>query len=166
MYQINDYVVAGSMGICKVNAICVPDFSKDDQLCYVLQPVESQGDVIYVSIDKNKLQMRKIISKLEAEDYIGNLSSIEPVWYDNDKTREAAYKEALKSGNCMQWIQMTKGLYLKKQERNEKGKKLSQTDEKNFRQAERLLMGELALALEIPLEQVMTYIEEQMESQQ
>lgn len=163
MYQINDYVVAGSMGICKINEICIPDFAKDEQLCYVLQPVGNQVDVIYVSVNNNKLQMRKIISKAEAKGYIVNFPNIEPICYENDKVREAAYKNTLRSGDCMQRIQMTKGLYLKKQERIEKGKKLSQTDEKNFRQAEQLLMEELALALEIPLERVMTYIEEQIE---
>ena len=53
MYQINDLVMYGSIGVCKVTDITKPDFagSDEEKLYYVLEPVS------YTHLDVYKRQV-------------------------------------------------------------------------------------------------------------
>ena len=70
----------------------------------------------------------------------------------NDKQREERYKEALKTCDCRVWVSMIKALYLRKQDRIEHKKKVTDLDERYFRMAEDYLNSELSLALDISKE--------------
>lgn len=163
MYEINEYVVIANIGICKIIDICSPDFAQEEVLYYKIQPLNNPNDTIYVPINNDKVLMRKIISKQEVNDFIMQMPSIEPVWFENEKDMEFSYKEAMKSNDCYEWIKMIKGLYMKKQERIKQGKKPSQTSEKRFNKAQDTLMKEFAIALDIPIEEALSYIENKIE---
>jgi CarD family transcriptional regulator len=55
-----------------------------------------------------------------------------------------------------------KGLYVRKQDRNRKGKDLSQQEERLFRTAEKLFYSEIAYSLDIPMDDVVDYISEKV----
>ena len=78
----------------------------------------------------------------------------------NDKQREERYKEALKTCDCRVWVSMIKALYLRKQDRIEHKKKVTDLDERYFRMAEDYLNSELSIALDISREKVTEYIKE------
>jgi CarD family transcriptional regulator len=50
-------------------------------------------------------------------------------------------------------------VYVKQQQKNSEGKKLGQVDERYMKQAEDMLYSELAIVLDIPKENMKTYIE-------
>lgn len=164
MYEVNDYIVVGNIGICKVTDICSPDFAKKGEVYYKVQPLNNPSDTIYIPIHNEKVLMRRVISKEEVNEFIMQMPTIEPVWFDNEKEMELSFKEALKSNDCYEWIKMVKGLYMKKQERIKQGKKPSQTNEKRFNKAQDMLMKEFAIALEIPVEETLNYIENKLET--
>ncbi len=56
----------------------------------------------------------------------------------NDKQREERYKEALKTCDCRVWVSMIKALYLRKQDRIEHKKKVTDLDERYFSHGRRL----------------------------
>ena len=67
-------------------------------------------------------------------------------------------KEALKTCDCRVWVSMIKALYLRKQDRIEHKKKVTDLDERYFRMAEDYLNSELSLALDISKEKINEYI--------
>lgn len=49
MYQVGDYIVKASNGVCKVKAIVHPDFVSDKKkLYYLLTPVADENANLYV----------------------------------------------------------------------------------------------------------------------
>lgn len=98
------------------------------------------------------------MSKKEAEELIEEITDIEELWITNEKMREENYKECMRSGDCRDWIRIIKTLYLRKQQRNAQGKRITATDERYLKLAEDYLYSELEIPLGIPKSEVEAYI--------
>ena len=64
----------------------------------------------------------------------------------------------MRSYDCSQLVQLIRAIYAKEKNAVEKGKHLGQVDERSMKRAKEMLHGELAVALDIPVEQVEDYI--------
>ena len=71
-------------------------------------------------------------------------------------------KEALKTCDCRVWISMIKALYLRRKDRLEQGKKMTDLDERYFKTAEDNLYSELALSLGMKKDEMVSYITERV----
>lgn len=162
MFHINDYVVYGSSGVCQIKDICTPQGVEGDRKYYVLDPVYLKETTIYAPVDNVTVAMRSIISKDEIEDLFQTMASIETDEISNDKLREAKCKDALRSCDYIEWIKVIKMLYNRKQDRISQGRKLGQVEERLMHSASDNLHGELAVALDMPKEEVEEYILEHM----
>jgi len=166
MFNVNDYIVYGSNGVCMIEDICMPpkvDGVDKDKKYYVLKPIYSKGNTIYTPVDNTKVVIRKIISKEETEQLINSIPSIGTLLGSNDKVRAEQCKNALRSCDYMEWIKVIKTIFIRRQERISLGKKIGQIEERLLHTAEELLYGELAVPLEIPKEQVENYLVKRIE---
>lgn len=162
MFQVNDLIVYGNHGVCKVENVGTLSISMADKQkqYYTLRPVYQHEAVIYAPVDNNKTIMRFVLSKEEVENLIKDIPNIDSAWIVNEREREMQYRAAMQTGDCRELIKIIKTLYQRKKSRIQDGKKVTVVDEKYFRQAEEQLYGELAFALEMPKEQVGAYITE------
>ncbi len=148
MFNIGDYIVYGHNGICQVIDITHPDIAGSDnnRLYYVLVPEKTKDSKLFCPADNDKIVLRKIISAEEAREIIEESKTIEPLVISNERMRDDSYKNAMKSCDLRQCVQVIKTLLLRKKEREENGKKITATDERYLKQAEEELYGELAIA--------------------
>lgn len=165
MFEVGEYIVYGVKGVCRVEDITHIDISGADKnrLYYVLTPIGESTGKIYAPTDNQKVMMRRIISKEEADRLIDELPQIELLWVPDDKQREAKYKEALNTCDYRAWVSIVKTLYLRRQERVAQGKKITALDERYMRTAENELYSELSLTLGIPKSEMENYIRERLE---
>ncbi len=165
MFEKGEYIIYGTSGVCRIEDITTMNMASvpRDKLFYVLAPSSQKGGRIFTPVDNTKTLMRRILSKEEAMKLIHEIPEIEELWITNDKMREEQYKTCMRSGDCREWIRIIKTLYLRKQERNAQGKKITATDEKYLRMAEDYLYSELEIPLEIPKSNMEAYISKQME---
>ena len=164
MFEIGEYIVYGSKGVCQIEDIShvdIPGASKD-RLYYVLRQHEGGSGKIYVPTDNDKIVMRKVITREAAEDLIRRMPEIEQMWVDNDKQREAMYKETMRTCDYNEWVSMIKTLYFRKRERTAQGKKVTALDEKYLKAAENELYSELGLILGMPKTEVVAYIKDKI----
>ena len=164
MFQKGQYVNYGKHGVCLVEDIThmdIPGVDKD-KLYYVLSAVYTKGNRIYTAVDNQKVKMREIMTKSEAEHLVQEIPNIEQLVVANDKSRNEKYKSALTTCDCIEWVRVIKSLYSRKKACIEKGKKVAATDERYFREAEDYLYGELALSLGIERDAVGDYIASSM----
>lgn len=159
MFAVNEYVIYGNNGVCQVKDICTPPGVEGDRKYYLLNPVYLKGTTIYTPVDNIKVIMRSILSREESERLISRIPSIHTAWISNDKAREASCKQAISTCDSMEWIKVIKAMLQRKKEQHGLGKKLRQSDERLLSSASEHLHGELAVALNIPIEEVETYIE-------
>ena len=168
MFKVNDYIVCGANGVCKVIDIVEPSIS----VCngkghyYKLQPVYEKESVLYIPIENNKVLMRKVISRNEVDELIKDMPSIELLSFDSDRECEMKYKEILRKYDCRECFKIIRTSYLRNKERLSEGKKATCVDEKYLKIAEDYVYGEFALVLDIPKDEVKDFIFKQIEKEQ
>lgn len=152
MFQVNDLVVFGTHGICRVETIGGLHMSAadEDRLYYTLKPLyEAQQCAVYTPVDNLKAPMRAASTREEAVKLIDRIPDTPAMWVPDERQREGMYKEIMMKNECIGWLQIIKTIYLKKQKRLAEGKKNTSKDDFYFKMAEDLLYGELAAALEL-----------------
>ena len=133
---------------------------------YVLEPLFEKASTIYTPVDNDKVIMRRVMTKEEAEELTKRVTEIDTVWIQEEKNREQMYKEAIRTYDCRSLVQVIKTLYIRKQNRIQEGKKVLSSDEQYLRKAEELLYSEMSVALSIPREEVETYIKDVVRRQE
>lgn len=165
MFAIGEYIVYGNTGVCKVTEttkISVPG-TKDDRLYYTLEPVYDKGCRLFTPVDNQKVKMRPILTKQEADDLISRIKEIDILWVKDEKSREETYKEAIRTCNCEEWIRIIKTLYQRKKARLEAGKKVTSSDAKYLHLAEESLYGEFSIIFGVPKDEVEDFIYKRVE---
>lgn len=161
MFKVGEYIVYGMSGVCKVEEIGPMSLSgvESDKLYYTLLPVYTKGSRVFTPVDNAKVIMRPVITKTEASNLINEIKNTALIEVADDKHRELAYKEALKTCECKEWVRIINTVLKRKEERLAQGKKMSACDEKYLKQAQDNLFGELALSLGMEKNEVEDYIE-------
>lgn len=164
MFEIGEYVVYGSKGVCQVHDISHVDIpgADKDRLYYILHPIQGRGAKVYLATDSRTAVIRKVMTRDEANQLIAEIPEIEQLSVSDDKKREVSYREAMHSCCSRTWVSIIKALYLRKRERLALGKKVTALDERYLRAAEKELFEELSVALGIPQNHVEEYILQHM----
>lgn len=162
MYQIGDFVVHGTNGVCVVENIGTLEEMgcPRGRLYYTLHPVYSGQNRIFTAVENTKVVIRPILTSQEAQTLITEIPDIDSLWITDEKRRESQYREALYKCDCRELVRIIKTIYLHRKKRLEEGKKVTSVDEKYFHMAEDSLYGELAFPLNMEKEEVKQYIKE------
>lgn len=165
MYQTGDTILYGGNGVCKVVEITERKFDGHTVDYYVLQPVYSDHSLIYVPTQNESLtgKMRQILSEKDVYALIHDMANEDVAWIEDENERKETYRTILSRGNPKDVIRVIQSLYRHQQEQKQRGKKLRQSDERFFREAEKLLYDEFALVLHIQPDQVLPFITEQIQ---
>lgn len=117
MYEVNDLIMYGNTGVCKVSDIGKPEFVREneDQLYYILEPLYQSG-VIYAPIDNEKVFMRPVISEEEANELIDNIPEIHTEIFKNNSMQQMTkhYQAAIDTHRCAELLKLTKSIHQKK----------------------------------------------------
>ncbi len=161
MFSKGEYIIYGTKGVCKVMDITTiqREGIPGNRLYYLLMPINSRGSKVFTPVDNDKIVMRSLISREEAEKLIDEMPQIEELSVPSEKLREQSYKDCMRTADCRDYVRILKTLYHRKQTRLAHGKKSTSTDERYMKQAEDALCSELSIQLEIPREKVPDYID-------
>ena len=164
MFEKGQYIIYGIRGVCEVMDITTIDRPGGPQgkLYYVLRPYYHQDSKIVTPVDSDKTVIRPLLTREEALELIDRIQDVQEMEVTEDKQREERYKEALKTCDCLVWVSMIKSLYLRRKDRIEQGKKMTDLDERYFKTAEENLYSELALSLGMSRDEMVDYIKERV----
>lgn len=160
MFNIGEYIVYGMNGVCRVEEIGPMSLSgvDSDKMYYTLLPLYTKGSRVFTPVDNQKVVMRPVISEQEVCQLIDDIRNIEEIEVADDKRRELAYREAVKSCDCRELIRIINTAKKRKEERLAQGKKMSACDERYLKQAQDTLYGEFAISLKIEKGEVEKFI--------
>ena len=151
MFKVDDYIMYGRTGVCKVIDITNEKFiNGEERKYYVLSPIHNNNTIIKIPLDNTKIPMRKIISKEDVTSLINDMSNMEALWIDDEKKRSNEFKTMLKSGKCEDLIKLISN--------KRYSKKLNKADKEIIKEAERLVNEEFAIILNISPKEVNSYI--------
>lgn len=156
MFQTGDLVVYGRTGVCRVEGTV----TREGKEFYILRPLYQADCDIYAPARSDKVFIRPIISRQQAEELIDDIPNMEVSVYESRVIRELSehYQAAIASHDCRELFELTMSLHAKRQAAADKKKKFGAVDERFMKWGEALLFGELAAALDIQPEEVPDYI--------
>ncbi|EEH97787.1 MULTISPECIES: CarD family transcriptional regulator [Clostridium] len=158
MFKINDYVVYGSNGVCKVTDIEQVTLRNEELEYYILSPVYNEKMTIKTPVNNQKILMRELMTKAEIVNLLKEISKNETVEIEDSRRRVEEYKAIIRRGNAEELIKVINSIKLEKDEKISIGKKLNKTDEDIMISASKQLYQEMAIVLDIDVDEVQDYI--------
>lgn len=154
MYQIGDLVVYGSIGVCRVDGFSHPD-GGNAKLFYCLAPLYQSG-VIHTPVESEKVPLRPVMTAEDANALLAHLSDIQVEIYKERTIQQLAqkYQSVLQTGDPLQLLSLSLSVQQKRKQAEAQNRRLGMVDERYGRQAERLLFGELAVALDMSIDDI------------
>ena len=156
MFSVGDKIIYGENGVFTVDKIdSLPmSGSSRDKMYYHLSPFVGTG-VYYAPVDTGVF-MRPVMSREEAEALIDAMPRIEPAVCNDNRFNhvDAFYKELFRQHSCEALVAIVKGLRQRMSERKTKSSRAEAT----LKRAREMLHGELAVALDLDLQDVEDYI--------
>ncbi len=162
MFQVNDYVFYESGGICRISDICAAPLENmpADRDYYVMKSVHDSNEVIYIPVDSDRVFLRRLLNREEAEQLLDEIPAVEVIEEPNAKILRNRYQEAMRTHEPLEWIRVIKTVHARTRERAQKSQRLSETERSFVEAAKRYLYAELALALGLDAQDMEGYITE------
>lgn len=162
MFQVNDYVFYESGGVCKIEDICTSPLENmpADRNYYVMQSIHDSNEMIYIPVDSDRVFLRRLLNREEAERLLDRIPSVEVIEESNAKILRNRYQEAMRTHEPLEWIRVIKTVYARTCARAQKSQRLSETERSFLEVAKRYLYAELALALGLREQDMEGYITE------
>ena len=156
MFAVGDYVVHGTMGVCRVQDVSPLQFGQEG-LYYTLQILyDRQNNRVYTpvaAVESGKVMLRSLIPPAEAERLLS--SPQKPLeWVPDQRQRNEIYTRVLESGQTVEWVRLITCLYRMQKKKILENRTLSRQDRELLNLAEKLFYGEAAAALHSTVEAV------------
>lgn len=161
MFQINDVIIYGSQGVCRITGTEEKTVNGMRKTYFVLKPVNEKGSTIFAPTDNEIVlkKMRRLLTIDEVHDLMDSMGSENGIWVENENERKELYKNILANGDHLELIKMIKAIYAHKKDCEAEGKRLHMADERFFKDAEQILYNEFRYVLELESkEDLLTYI--------
>jgi len=149
LYSLGEKVIYGLQGVCVITDLEQRTVDGKQVTYLVLEPPEQSGSR-YLVPTHNAAAMAKVRPILSPEELEAMLTSGRDrtdVWIAEESRRKLSYKELITSNDREQLAGMVAALYRHRTALTSVGKKIHMSDENFLRDAEKILSGEIAAAL-------------------
>ena len=161
-YEKGSYVVYGTDGICVIDDVTEMSFMAgvEKSRYYVLKPEHSSDSKVYVPAGNEKLmsKLRPLLTKQEIDMLLTGIRYKAIEWEPDRRLRTEFFHGILAKGVTEELLLMIRCIYLKKNELENVGRKLSSSDVNSLKTAEKLVEEEFACVLGIERKDVGAYI--------
>jgi len=160
MYQAGSIIFYGGSGVCRVDGIRQQEFSGELRDYYVLTPIHSAASTVYLPTDSAPLlaRVRAVMTKEAVEQLILQLPETAIDWIENENLRKQRFQKILRGGDQKEIAGLVRTVYLHNKALQASGRKLRQSDERFFKEAQRIFMDEAAYVLGIEMNEVVGHI--------
>ena len=165
MFQINDYVFYGVNGVCQIDDICTEPFegAPAGLLYYVLHTLSEPRQTIFNPVTNDKVRMRLVMTKEDAEGFFSLLPTIPPLEGDSAKRLRDSYIAAMKSGEPFEWGRVMRTYRARMHLANAKLTRVTDAERNFYESACRLLAVEIGLVLSRPISEVEAQLQSALE---
>ncbi len=172
MFAVGEKVVHNEFGICLVGNIKTSRLpGEQPREFYELTPLtdDGHGTILYVPVEHNGC-LREPLSRDQILMMIDAMLEISPMKYEPETNRtqdientRTVYRQLMNSGDFRDWVILLKTIYQKGKLLSAQRKRLNEYDSLARDIGERLLYGEIAGVMDIPVSQVEQFITRRIE---
>ena len=166
MFDINDNIVYGDVGVCCIEDIVSGDkIGMDINKKYYKLHSYGENETIYTVTDTDVF-MRKIMTKEEITELIHKIPTLKTIWTSskNVKIKSDYYRKFLKNCDSENMLILIKSIYEKNLERRSKGKKEGSIENIFFKEAQDKLHTEIAVAFGVDVNEVPKIIDDELKN--
>ena len=165
MYDVNETVLYGADGVCTITAIVEKNMFGSKRLFYELHPVCRRDTILFLPTDNEKTmaKLRPVLTRDEIISAIHCMTEEETIWSEKESARKEEYARIIKSGDHRKVIRLIKTLYEHRENLIDSGHKMHAADENFLKEAESVLYEEFAYVLNIRREEVLPFIQHEIE---
>lgn len=158
MYEIGEYIVHPGQGVCRVE-----DIVEEPSAMYLLMPVGQRHPMKITYPMASADRLRPVLSRDEAEELIAQYPNMQPDSYTDrsNALEEEHFKREIRTGTCRDSMRIVKTFRLRIAETRARNKKPPVVYERILKQASERSLGELSVALEMPVEDVRMLFDQQ-----
>ena len=165
MFEVGDYIIYGNNGVCKITNVGPMDMPgvPKSKLYYTMTPCYIRDSSIFTPVDNDRVVMRKVMSRQEAEKFLETAEDIDKLDIKEEKHREQEYKAAILTCDPTVLVGIIKTIQDRMQDRIAEGKKVTASDTKYIHVAEDSLYGELAISFDMEKDDVKAYVKNRID---
>jgi CarD family transcriptional regulator len=167
MFKVGDTIVYSDGKIYKIVEETEKDYGRGPQQYFELKQNELYKDEKNTSVfaPKQKVQneSRTLMTKKEVIRLIDELPKIDPIWINDSKQRKLIFSEYANSRDPKLISKLIKSFYFRTEELKDTNKSLTITDKRLMEKLKYDLFIEISLALNIPFDDVVSYIDRRLE---
>ena len=155
-FNVDDIVMYGSNGCCRIDAI----EDRDSGRYYILRPVNKDHTKLMVPLDNSDLvgRMRPVPSKRTLKTYIKRAAETPTSWIEDSSERKEAAKQVISSGTEVEMLVLVRSFYKHKEAVLASGKKATSSDNTILKTAQQHIRDEFSVVLGIDPDDVDDYI--------
>lgn len=166
MFQAGDRVVYGIHGVCDIVDSEVQTVDKKKVTYLVLEPLGQPG-ARYLVPTHNEAAMgklKKMLTREELDALIQSDAIRQDAWIRDEGMRKQTYRTLISSGDREKLMTMVHTLYRHKEEQHAAGRKVHLCDDNFLRDAEKLLIGEVSVVMEMDTDQAKQYVRSKLKN--
>ena len=165
MYQAGDRVIYGIHGVCDILDLELRTVDRKKVEYFVLSPVDQPEARFYVPTQNKAAlaKLRPLVDSKALKEILCRKRLEEASWIPDENQRKLKYRELINRADVGELVSMVRDLHVHRQKQLEQGRKFHQCDENFLRDAEKLLSSEFALVLNIPANEVRSFIHDCVE---
>lgn len=164
MFQVGDRVVYGIHGVCDITDVEQRLVDRKQVSYLVLEP-RNQAGARYLVPTHNASAMaklQKMLSREELEEMLSMDAIREDQWIRDENLRKQTYRELIGSCDRRKLMAMVHTLYRHKKEQSAAGRKVHLCDDNFLRDAEKLLVSEICVVMDMEQEQAKRFVRERL----
>ena len=164
MFKIGELVSYSATGVCEVVDIRCEKLTECEMQYYILKPMYQNASTVYVPVENQTLvsRIKPVMTKTQAQSLLENISNLQFEWVEKDSDRVALFRETLRLCDRVQAMAIIKCLFNRQQYLLTLNKHLRTADAQIFRDAQNIMSGEIALALNIDIKEANSLIMEKI----
>ncbi|MGP0586398.1 CarD family transcriptional regulator [Paenibacillus timonensis] len=162
MFHEGDLIIYSVHGVCRIDDVCVKSLAGVSKSYYELHPLGNETLKISTPVDNASVLMQKLMGPEEAKTILDSFQAPGIRWIDNNNERHHRYTAIVKTGNREEIVQVASTLMRKKQLAELNHKKLGNQDHQLLLGIQNILFKELAIALNITYEDVISEVQEKV----
>lgn len=165
MFQVGDRVVYSIHGVCDIKDSETQIVDKKQVTYLVLEPLGQPGSRYLVPTHNASAmgKLKKMLTREELENLIHSDMVRKERWIQDEGVRKQTYRELIGSGNRQELMGMVHTLYLHQKAQADAGRKVHLCDDNFLRDAEKLLVSEISIVMDMDADPARQYIRQNLQ---
>ena len=164
MYELNEILVYGNNGVCKVVDIRKEQFTGSPAMYYILSPIFSRQSALYVPIENTTLssKLRPVMLKETLHEMVLTAKHSNACWESNDRIRAENFNRVVSKGMSSELLTIFKSLIIHKHDLKSGVKKLHHADERILELCEKIVGEKFAYAFVVEIDDALSHIQHEL----